>query len=204
MGGVGIPHSLQDAVIAVVTLGWLAFLWALVTRVRRGGATRRRDLRSWGGMGLQAAGIGAVFSDIESWGGATPATILKAGAALLLAGAGAALMVAAVRTLGKQWSVTARVREDHELVTGGPYAIVRHPIYTGLLALLLATGLARVDLAATALGAAIYVTGTLLRTRREEALLRETFGSAYEAYARRVPALVPRLGVRETATGPGA
>lgn len=189
--------SLQDVAIAVVTVGWVAFLASIVARARaRWGSTRRRDARSIGGMLTQGAGMGLVFGVEHAWSGPAPSSALRAVASILLAGAGAAMMVAAVRTLGKQWSLSARMLEDHELVTTGPYALVRHPIYSGLLALLVATGLARTDLATTLLAALVYVGGTLLRTRREEGLLRETFGAEYESYAERVPALIPRLGPR--------
>lgn len=194
--GAVLMHPLQMTAVAIVMMGWLVLFGALATRVRRRGRERRRDPRSLGGMSLQGAGMALVFSVNEVWARATPVTVLRAAGAILLAGAGAALILAAFRTLGKQWSLTARVLEDHRLVTAGPYALVRHPIYTGLLALLLATGLAKSGPLETAGAALVYVAGTLLRTRREEALLRETFGAEYEAYARRVPAIVPWTGSR--------
>ena len=51
-------------------------------------------------------------------------------------------VTAAVRTLGKQWSLQARVLEHHELIRSGPYRIVRHPIYTGMFGMLIAFSLA--------------------------------------------------------------
>src|SRR5678816_1691069 len=51
-------------------------------------------------------------------------------------------VMTAVRTLGKEWSITARVVTDHKLATEGPYRFVRHPIYTGMLGMLVATGIA--------------------------------------------------------------
>ena len=51
------------------------------------------------------------------------------------------LLESAVRTLGKQWALRARLIEDHKLITAGPYAYVRNPIYTGMLGMLIATGL---------------------------------------------------------------
>jgi protein-S-isoprenylcysteine O-methyltransferase Ste14 len=187
-------NPLQAAAMAVVGLGWLALLWGLVSRARRGGGrSRSRDPRSLGGMALQGVGMAVAFSGHERGASATPATILRAAGAIGLAVAGAGFIVAAIRTLGKQWSLTARVLEDHRLVTTGPYARVRHPIYSGLLALLLATGLANATPSETGVAALVYVAGTLLRIRREEGLLRAAFGPEYEAYAKRVPALVPRL-----------
>ena len=51
------------------------------------------------------------------------------------------MISAAVRTLGKQWALAARVVEDHALITNGPYRIVRHPIYSGMFMMMIATGL---------------------------------------------------------------
>lgn len=99
----------------------------------------------------------------------------------------------AVKTLGKEWSLTARLVEGHKLATSGPYAYVRHPIYSGMLGMLLATGLAVSYWPALLAGLAVFFVGTIIRIRREEKLLREAFGEEFENYARRVPAIVPGL-----------
>ena len=92
--------------------------------------------------------------------------------------------------LGRNWSAAVTVKAGHELVTTGPYAIVRHPIYAGLLLAFIGTAVARGDLGAVA---AVVLVGWAFRrkTRLEERWMREQFGAAYEAYARRVPALFP-------------
>ena len=100
-----------------------------------------------------------------------------------------------MQTLGKNWSLAARVTADHELVAAGPYALVRHPIYTGMLGMLIADGLVFGTWQGLLAGFAIYWIGTAMRTRREEALLRGMFGAKYDDYARRVPALVPGLRI---------
>ncbi|MEO7273432.1 MAG: isoprenylcysteine carboxylmethyltransferase family protein, partial [Vicinamibacterales bacterium] len=64
------------------------------------------------------------------------------------------------RRLGVQWSLVARVTDRHELITTGPYAIVRHPIYTAMLGLLIATGLTFGTPLSTATGLGLYVIGT--------------------------------------------
>jgi protein-S-isoprenylcysteine O-methyltransferase Ste14 len=71
------------------------------------------------------------------------------------------------------------------------YARVRHPIYTGMLGMLLATGLAASRPAALLAGLIVFWVGTLIRIRSEERLLRAAFGAEYDNYARRVPAVVP-------------
>jgi protein-S-isoprenylcysteine O-methyltransferase Ste14 len=121
--------------------------------------------------------------------------------AVLLGMAGALLVIKSVRTLGREWSLTARVIQGHRLVTSGPYAIVRNPIYTGMWGLQLATAIAFSSLlwwGLLPIATAIYYAGTLIRVRGEEKLLRQEFGGEFEEYARCVPAIVPwRLGVSE-------
>jgi protein-S-isoprenylcysteine O-methyltransferase Ste14 len=120
-------------------------------------------------------------------------------AAVLLAFGGSILLIRSVRTLGREWSLSARITEGHRLVTSGPYALVRNPIYTGMWGLQLGTCLAFsswwLGYKMVAVTAVIYFAGTMLRVSGEERLLRAQFGSAFDEYTRRVPALIPwRIG----------
>jgi protein-S-isoprenylcysteine O-methyltransferase Ste14 len=93
--------------------------------------------------------------------------------------------------LGSNWSSSVTIKRDHELITGGPYGLVRHPIYTGLLTGFLGTAIAiaRVSgLVAFAMVFALF----WFKLRLEERWMRLQFGEVYEQYAQRVPALVPR------------
>lgn len=101
------------------------------------------------------------------------------------------LCVSAIRTLGQQWSLAARVVEGHRLVTEGPYSVVRNPIYTGMLGMLLATGLAVSHWVGLLIALIVFSIGTAIRVRTEASLLRETFGEEFENYARKVPAVIP-------------
>jgi protein-S-isoprenylcysteine O-methyltransferase len=103
------------------------------------------------------------------------------------------LCISAIRTLGQQWSLAARVLEGHKLVTEGPYSMVRNPIYTGMLGMLLATGLAVSHWIGLLIALVVFGFGTAIRVRSEAALLRETFGEEFEEYARKVPAVIPYL-----------
>jgi len=85
------------------------------------------------------------------------------------------------------------MKERHELVTNGPYAYVRHPIYTGMLGMLVATGLAISHWAALPAALVVFFVGTVIRIRSEEKLLRGAFGEQFEKYARSVPAILPGL-----------
>ena len=99
----------------------------------------------------------------------------------------------AVRALGKQWSLAARVLEGHRLITQGPYNIVRNPIYAGMFGMLLATGLVTSHWIGLLIAIIVFAVGTVIRVRSEEKLLREAFGREFEDYASRVPAVVPFL-----------
>ena len=98
--------------------------------------------------------------------------------------------------IGRLWSGSITRKEGHHVVDTGPYALVRHPIYTGLIAALLATALAQATVNALA-GAALLSFGFWLKARAEERFLTAELGAdAYGAYRRRVPMLVPSFGSR--------
>lgn len=108
----------------------------------------------------------------------------------LLTAGGLLFTVWARLHLGRNWSGTVTIKQDHELITSGPYALVRHPIYTGLVLAFLGSALARGEW--QALLAFALATGALWhKLRLEERWMRRQFGDAYRAYARRVKALVP-------------
>jgi protein-S-isoprenylcysteine O-methyltransferase Ste14 len=112
---------------------------------------------------------------------------------LAIAAASVWLVISAVRHLGKQWALSARLVEGHTLIQDGPYRFVRNPIYTGMFGMLLATGLAVGRSIPFLVAIVLFAVGTYIRVRIEERLLRQAFGEAFEAYARRVPALLPGI-----------
>ena len=123
-----------------------------------------------------------------------PDAVRWVGLALVVAGIGFAIWSA--RTLGRHYDMEVEIHEGHEVVDRGPFAIVRHPVYFGL-------GVHLVG-ACLATGNGVLILGTLfgalpalyIRASAEERLLRESLGPAYDAYARRVPMLVPLPRVR--------
>ena len=114
-------------------------------------------------------------------------------AALLIAVASVALVNWAARCLGKQWSLGARLVEGHDLIEDGPYRFVRNPIYTGMLGMLVATGLVGMRWERLAVAVIMFAAGTYVRIRMEERLLRKAFGARFEEYARKVWALIPGI-----------
>ena len=93
-------------------------------------------------------------------------------------------------TLGSNWSGTVTFKENHELITRGPYAFVRHPIYTGMLTMLFGTAL----ISQHAFGFIIVAVATLalwLKSLDEERMMMKHFPDDYPSYKRRVRALIP-------------
>ena len=191
------PATLQSALIGIAVSGWAIFAAAFLKRPRTPqGDEKKRDPRSTIAVAVQAIGFGLVWGWRREAGvNLLPDGTWQAWAQLVtsavLAWGSAALAVGAVHALGKQWSVTARVLTTHQLITTGPYAIVRHPIYTAMLGLMLSTGIALTTWPALAMACVFNLTGILWRVRIEERLLREAFGAEHEAYVARVPAVIP-------------
>ncbi len=102
-----------------------------------------------------------------------------------------AMAWAAVTHLGKQFRVHAGLYNDHELVTTGPYGIVRHPIYSSLLAMLICSALIATPWLWIAITVVIFIIGTEIRVRTEDGLLRSRFGEEFERYRKKVPAYIP-------------
>jgi protein-S-isoprenylcysteine O-methyltransferase Ste14 len=92
--------------------------------------------------------------------------------------------------LGRNWSAVVTVKQDHELVRSGPYALVRHPIYSGLLLALIGTTLAIGKWRALP-GLALIAAALLRKVTIEERFMSEQFGEAYARYRAEVPALIP-------------
>jgi protein-S-isoprenylcysteine O-methyltransferase Ste14 len=185
--------SLQAAPIAIMWIAWLGY-WLIAARDVKP-VRRQESLGSRLGYVVPIA-IGAVL--LAS--GRLPVhwlddRFLPPSAAVYWAGtlvlaAGLAFMVWARRTLGRNWSGRVTLKEDHELIRGGPYRLVRHPIYTGLLLALLGTAIAFGqwrDLIALGL----ITLAVLHKMRVEERFLAESFPPDYARYRAEVPALIP-------------
>ena len=115
-------------------------------------------------------------------------TLVALGLAVECGGAGMAIW--ARRRLGRHWSGAIATNVGHELIRSGPYRVVRHPIYTGLLGLYLGTALVSGELHAL-LGLGLAALAYWRKIRLEEAHLRGVFGEKYAEYQRGTWALVP-------------
>ena len=117
----------------------------------------------------------------------TPAAQLLAASFCVI---GLVFAIWARAALGGNWSSAVTFKQSHELITGGPYRFVRHPIYTGVLLMLLGSALMQARLGSIA-GFAFGVAGIWLKLQREETLLLAHFRSDYTAYRTRTKALIP-------------
>jgi len=188
-------HFGPRAVFAIIWAAWVAS-WIVASWWSA--RTQKRAARSTELLYHVLIGVGAVLMTpwvarrlgaAPLWNAGDFGSYLLAAAAL----AGLALTWWARIHLGRLWSSVITRKENHRIVDSGPYALVRHPIYTGLIAAILASAVA--EATATALiGAALIVFGLWVKARAEERFLTGELGAdSYEPYRRRVPMLVPRL-----------
>lgn len=112
--------------------------------------------------------------------------------AILITAAGIALAIWARFYLGENWSSVVSIKVDHQLIRTGPYAWVRHPIYSGILLGMIGTALARREPRGL-FAVVILWFGFWIKSRMEEVFMRKTFGPEYEAYSSTTGALIPRL-----------
>jgi protein-S-isoprenylcysteine O-methyltransferase Ste14 len=183
-------------VLTVVWMAWALSWWAAAVWRDRAASKLPRS-RQIGYRVLAVVGALLLFggyrhrpeSELLLW------RIPSAAAWACVAGAAAGLAFTwwARIHLGRLWSSSVGSKAHHRVVDSGPYGIVRHPIYTGITFASLATAAMRGTAAGFA-GAAIMTAGWVVKARLEEQFLRQQLGAeAYDAYARRVPMLVPFL-----------
>jgi protein-S-isoprenylcysteine O-methyltransferase Ste14 len=198
-----VPYSLYAAPVAILWLAWLAYWFVAARNVK---ATRRRESHAsrLGHVLLSvlAAALLACRGQPLHWLDERflPDTVVAYWLGLLMVVAGLAFAVWARHDLGRNWSGTVTVKEDHEFVRTGPYRFVRHPIYSGMLLAILGTAIAFGEWRGlVAFG--LLTVSLLFKLRMEERFMEETFPDAYPRYRAEVPALIPFLG-RAHAAGP--
>lgn len=97
------------------------------------------------------------------------------------------------KALGRNWSITLEIRDRHELVSNGPYAFVRHPMYTSFLLM----GIGQAFLLPNWVGGLAGLVGFailfFLRVNEEERMMMETFGPQYRAYMEKTKRIIPYI-----------
>ena len=175
---------------------WLAFIMFWVAMARGGKAVAEREsafsrlshylplliaIYLLGAPHVPFPLINDRFAPLSLW-------LVRLAAALTFAGIAFAIW-ARVRIAGN-WSSDVTLKQDHELIVTGPYALVRHPIYTGILLAIFGTALAVGEW--RGLIAVVFAAAAFWRKLGiEETVMRRQFGAVYARYAERVPALIP-------------
>lgn len=180
------------ALIPAIWVAWLIYWWLSARNVK---PTRSREsvaaeLRHRGPLILAALLLAAprLVPKVLTRRFLPVGPVFPVLGVVLLAG-GLGFTVWARRHLGRNWSASVVVKEDHALVRTGPYRFVRHPIYTGILLAFLGMVVTIGEWRGLVALALAFVS-FLVKSRAEEARMRETFPE-YDAYARGTAALVP-------------
>jgi protein-S-isoprenylcysteine O-methyltransferase Ste14 len=187
--------SLVAAAHELVQIAWISFagFWFLAAFF----ASRAVKRQSWWGrvLTMVAGALPFYLLFADHFSGLLARRFVPRVSLVLLSGvlltyAGVAFAIWARIILGRNWSGTVTIKEDHKLVQTGPYSIVRHPIYSGLLLAVLGTALVKGEwrgLIAAILVVPIFV----VKSKTEERFMVEQFGEVYEEYRRHTAALVP-------------
>jgi protein-S-isoprenylcysteine O-methyltransferase Ste14 len=174
----------------ILALGW--FLW-FIPLARNGWhwqATATRDNRARWGILIQMAGYALLWQG-KFW--MMPPEIWRIALSILFFTLAFVLSWTGARALGRHLQLDAAIKADHQLVQSGPYRLLRHPIYTSMLCLLLGTGIMITSWLLFLCAIAVFAAGTEVRVRIEDRLLESRFGGQFDAYRQAVAAYVPFL-----------
>lgn len=175
----------------VVGLGLMWILQLILSPKQKSTPVKKAPKAYWGLVLQIIGGWFVVLPARTHW--TEPVALWRIGTGTAFGLAGIRLASAGIRHLGKQWRVTAALIQDHELVTSGPYQMIRHPIYAAMLGMFLMTTVLVGRLPWWPIGLALFLTGIEIRVHVEDGLLRAHFGSRFEKWAREVPAYLPLL-----------
>jgi protein-S-isoprenylcysteine O-methyltransferase Ste14 len=198
LAGVGIAVC-----VGVVVVGWVAgALYNAFRSPRSASHAPRERPRSQPGLtagdgaliGVAVVCVGLAIVSRSQFGGLVAGALWVRVLGLVVLVASTVFTLWARFSLGTSWSVAPKVQGDHQLRTHGPYAVTRHPIYTGLLGMMLGATL----LSGIGQWIVLFPVGLIVfevKVRMEERLLVATFSDEYPRYRRQVPQLVPGLYV---------
>lgn len=188
----GVTASLLIDVMWIVLFGY----WGLAATTASKASRAESHLSRGVHMAMMGFAFVLVLTDVFSVGilgqRFLPATQIATIIGLLMTACGVGLAIWARYTLGKNWSGTVTIKNEHELIRTGPYALTRHPIYTGFLLALLGSAVTVGEWRGL-VGVAIMLAAYLRKIGIEENWLSQEFGERYQQYRHQVKALIPFL-----------
>lgn len=170
---------------------WIAWCAAFLkpSRQAKGQKTAVRAPVSRCGIGLVFIGFMLIWMWVKPIGFQKSMASLVA--SMILGPISVFLAWASAHKLGKQWRLEAALSADHKLIQTGPYGWIRHPIYTSMFGMLMATGAAYTWWPMWVAGSVAFIAGTEIRVRAEEQLLERHFQDGFREYRSRVSAYIP-------------
>lgn len=176
---------------------WLIFVVYWIVAARKVNPMRRREPAAQRILYILAIAALLLFAYRGAHFGSMnrrflPLSDWLAAVGLALTAAGIAFAIWARNHIGRFWSASVSIREGHQLIRTGPYARIRHPIYTGILIAVAGSAIALGTYPALA-AFVIVLAGLSYKARREEALLSREFGAAFDEHRRATGFFLPRL-----------
>lgn len=188
----------SDAFRLLIELPWIVFLiyWLIGAIRTRPTRVRESFVSRYSVLLIEVAGFVLLFADSAGigWLGnkVLPRTLASAVVGVALTWLGVGLAIWARYHLAEYWSARITLKEDHQLIRTGPYSRLRHPIYSGLI--LAAIGSAAViDRWRCVVGVCLVVIGYCLKAGKEEKLLSQQFGDAFQEHRRHTGFLIPHF-----------
>jgi protein-S-isoprenylcysteine O-methyltransferase Ste14 len=181
-----------------IQLPWIIFVayWVISAFNTQKTAKKEAFAARYGIMFLEITGFVLVFSDRAGIGVLGQTVFARSYATgitgVILTWSGIALAIWARVHLGKYWSGRITIKEDHRLIRTGPYARLRHPIYSGLGLAAIGSAIA-IDRWRCVAGVGVIIVGFWIKAKREEAMLEKQFGLDFEQHRRQTGFLLPRF-----------
>lgn len=195
----GLPMAITRPTISSIAL-WLALLgtWTLyLSQPDISRSDARRHSRTDGGsvLVILLAALFAIALPVVEWGwkghAARPGLSVTQGLGLGIVAAGLCLRAWAIRVLGRHFTASVRILENHLLVVAGPYTLVRHPSYLGALMVLCGHALLLHATMSAPVVAIIMTAAYVFRITHEERALVDQFGAVYHEYKANTAGLIP-------------
>ena len=182
----------------LVEAPWIAFVLYWIMGAINTRPTREKEslVSRWGVLVLEIAGYFLIFSGSTGVGflgnHVIPRSMAGSVLGVVCIWAGIGLAVWARYHLAEYWSARVTIKEDHKLIRTGPYTHLRHPIYSGLVLATIGTALV-IDRWRCVIGFCLVLAGYCLKARKEEAMLHQQFGEAFQEHRKHTGFLIPRF-----------